>query len=224
MNKFKIILFVLISQILFSQNVLLNKVEKINDNTDKFLMLLPEKTEEAEYLGEIEVRGFSNDDAAVFSAIFKKAKEIGANSYSLKLFENIDGSPAKFDAAHYRLNLFYIKKDNLTKKDGTIYIFASSEKDQKISVNRKDYILESRSYLAIPVIGGEVYTISTKKLLGSTLKFHVKDQSSSYYFQTSSSKVKADESGVGGLNLKSGDIIGLESSYGDFLRTIYTQK
>ncbi|MBD8083541.1 hypothetical protein [Chryseobacterium caseinilyticum] len=224
MNKFQIILFVLISQIVFSQNVLLNKVEKINDNKDKFLILLPVKTEQAEYLGEVEVRGFSNDDAAVFSAIYKKAKEIGANSYSLQPFETIDGSPSKFDAAHYRLNLYYINKDNLPKKDGSIYIFASSENDQKISVNRKDYILEPRSYLTIPVIASEVYTISTKKLLGSTLKFQVKDQSSSYYFQASSSKVKADESGVGGLNLKSGDIVGLESSYGDFLRSIYTQR
>lgn len=224
MNKIHILIFVLISQIIFSQDVLLNKVEKVNDNTDKSLVLLSENSEKAEYLGELEVRGFSSDDAAVFSSVYKKAKEIGANSFSVKPFETVDGSPSKFDAAHYRLNLYYINKDNLPKKDGSIFIFASSEKDQKISVNRKDYILEPRSYRTIPVIAAEVYTISTKKLLGSTLKFQVKDQSSSYYFQASSSKVKADESGVGGLNLKSGDIVGLESSYGDFLRLIYTRK
>lgn len=224
MNKFHIIFFVLISQIFFSQNVLLNKVEKVNDNTDKSFSLLSENSKNAEYLGEIEVRGFSIDDAAVFSSIYKKAKEIGANSYSVKPFETIDGSPSKFDPGHYRLNLYFLNKDAAPKKNGFIYIFASSDKDQKISVNRKDYVLEPRSYLSIPVIAGEIYTISTKKLLGSTLKFQVKDQNSSYYFQASSSKVKADESGVGGLNLKSGDLVGLESSYGDFLRTVYSRK
>jgi len=224
MNKLQLLLIVLLSQILFSQNVLLNKVEKINDNTDKTLFLLSENSENAEYLGEIEVRGYSNDDAAVFSALYKKAKEIGANSYSVKPFETIDGSSPKFDAGHYRLNLFYISKNSLSKKGGFIYIFASSEKDQKISINRKDYVLVPRSYLSVPVTAGEIYTVSTKKLLGSTLKFQVKDQSSSYYFQVSSSKVKADGSGVGGLNLKSGDIVGLDSSYGDFLRTVYDHK
>lgn len=63
MRKFQILLFVLISQLIFCQNVLLSKVDKMNDNTDKFLILLPEKMEQAEYLGEIEVQGFSNDDA-----------------------------------------------------------------------------------------------------------------------------------------------------------------
>lgn len=224
MRKLQIVLFVIISQVIFCQNVLLSKVEKMNDNTDKFLMLLPEKMEQSEYLGEIEVQGFSNDDAEVFSAVYKKAKEIGANSFSLKPFETVDGSPSKFDAGHYRLNLYYISKENLPKKDGTIYIFASSDKDQKISINRKDQLLSPRSYISVPVIAGEIYTVSTKKLLGSTLKFQVKDQTSSYYFQASSSKIKADESGVGGLNLKSGDIVGIEASYGDFLRMIYIKK
>jgi hypothetical protein len=35
---------------------------------------------------EIEVQGFSKDDACVF-LIYKKAKEIGANTFSLKLLK-----------------------------------------------------------------------------------------------------------------------------------------
>ena len=40
----------------------------------------------------------------------------------------------------------------------------------------------------------------------------------------SSLKVKPDTSGVGGLNLKSGDIIGLEKSYAEFLSAIYKEQ
>ncbi len=35
------------------------------------------------------------------------------------------------------------------------------------------------------------------------------------------STIKSDTSGSGGLNLKSGDIIGLEKSYAEFLSIIY---
>ena len=223
MSKLQILFFILISQFVFSQNVFLNKVEKTNSNNDKHLYLLSENIQQAEYLGEIEVQGFSDNDADVFSAIYKKAKDIGANSYTIKPFETIDGSNSKFDSRHYRLNLYYLNKDLYWKKNGALYIFASSAKNQKIAINKKDYILSPRSYLSIPVIAGEVYTISTKKIFGSTIKFQVKNQSTSYYFKATSSNIKADDSGVGGLNLKSGDIIGLEESFGDFLRTIYSK-
>ena len=36
--------------------------------------------------------------------------------------------------------------------------------------------------------------------------------------------MKADETGQGGLNIKSGDIIGLERSYANFLSVIYQQQ
>lgn len=224
MQKIQIIFFIVCAHFYLAQNILLNKVEKVNDNTDKFLYLLSDGIQNSEYLGEIEVQGFSKDDAAIFSAIYKKAKEIGANSYALKPFETIDGSNSKFDPVHYKLSLYYTEKNKFSEKIGGLYIFASSEKDQKISVDQKDYILSPRSFIEIPVVSGEIYTVSTKKLLGSTIKFQTKNQNTSYYLQVSSSKVKADQSGTGGLNLKSGDIIGLDSSYGDFLRTIYSRQ
>lgn len=207
-----------------AQNVYLSKVEKTNDNTDKFLYKKAEAAIEAEYLGEIEVQGFSNDDAAVFSLIYKKAKEIGANTFSFKPFENIDGTPQSLNPANYRIALYYTPKEKLEgQKKGMLYVFASSDKDQKISINKKDYILTPRSYLTLDITPGEVYTISTKKLLGSTIKVQPKTNDENLYFQVSSLKVKSDTSGTGGLNLKSGDIIGLEKSFAEFLSLIYVQ-
>ncbi|KMQ66924.1 molecular chaperone GroES [Chryseobacterium angstadtii] len=207
---------------LFSaQNVYLSKVEKTNDNTDKFLYKKSEAAVGAEYLGEIEVQGFSNDDAAVFSLIYKKAKEIGANTFAFKPFENIDGTPQPLNPANYRIALYYTPKEKEEGKKGKLYVFASSDKDQKININKKDYLLAPRSYLTLDIIAGEVYTISTKKLLGSTIKVQPKTSDENLYFQVSSLKVKSDTSGTGGLNLKSGDIIGLEKSYAEFLSLIY---
>ncbi|CAM2768397.1 hypothetical protein DRF59_03925 [Chryseobacterium flavum] len=221
MKNLAIIIFVLSLQLYNAQNVYLTKVEKTNDNTDKFLYRKDETLSDQIYLGEIEVQGFSKDDAAVFSLVYKKAKEIGANTFELKPFENIDGTAQAFNAANYKIALYYTPREKLITKDGMMYIFASSEKAQKINVNQRDYILQPRSFIKIKIVPGEIYTVSTKKLLGSTIKVQPKDNNDNMYFQVSSLKVKSDTSGNGGLNLKSGDVIGLEKSYAEFLSMIY---
>ncbi|MFC3159672.1 hypothetical protein SAMN05443633_1062 [Chryseobacterium arachidis] len=224
MKKILILISVFLIHFFNAQNVYLTKVEKTKENVEKFLYKINEEIKDAEYLGEIEVQGFSKYDDEVFSMIYKKAKEIGANTFTVKPFDNVDGSPQNFDPAHYRLSLYYLPKEKLSDQTGNMYIFASSEKEQKININKKDYILSPRSYIVIKTIPGEVYTISTKKLLGSTIKTQTKENSSNQYFQISATKIKSDESGVGGLNLKSGDIIGLEKSYAEFLSAIYNKE
>ncbi|SIP93836.1 hypothetical protein SAMN05880574_102179 [Chryseobacterium sp. RU37D] len=224
MKKIIIAVFVFLIQFFNAQNVYLTKVEKTHENSDKYLYRINEEIKDAEYLGEIEVQGFSKNDAGVFSLIYKKAKEIGANTFSWKPFENIDRSPQNFNPANYRLCLYFLPKEKLLNQIGALYLFASSEKDQKIAINKKDYTISPRSYLVLKTVPGEVYTISTKKLLGSTIKIQPKENSSNQYFQISATKIKSDETGVGGLNLKSGDIIGLEKSYAEFLSIIYKKE
>ncbi|WP_294307237.1 hypothetical protein [uncultured Chryseobacterium sp.] len=223
MKKVLIAALVFLIQLINAQNVYLTKVEKTHENTDRFLYKIDE-VKDAEYLGEIEVQGFSKYDDEVFALIYKKAKEIGANTYTLKPFENIDGTAQDFNPSNYRLSLYFLPKDKITEPTGYMYIFASSDKDQKIAVNKKDYVISPRSYIMLETVPGEIYTVSTKKLLGSTIKIQPKDSSTNQYFQISATKIKSDHTGLGGLNLKSGDIIGLESSYGNFLRTIYKKQ
>lgn len=223
MKNIAIIFSILCAHLLSAQNVYLNKVEKTSDNSDKFLYKKDETETSAIYLGEAEVRGFSKDDAMVFSLVYKKAKEIGANTFVIKPFENIDGSAQAFNPSNYKIALYYTPKEKLKVQEGAMYIFASSEKDQKININKKDYIISPRSFLKLKIVPGEVYTISTKKLLGSTVKVQPKTNDDNLYFQISSLKVKPDNSGIGGLNLKSGDIVGLEKSYAEFLSAIYKE-
>lgn len=223
MKKILVAALIFLIQLFNAQNVYLTKVERTHENTDKFLYKISE-IKDAEYLGEVEIQGFSKYDDEVFALIYKKAKEIGANSYTLKPFENIDGTKQNFNPSNYRLNLYFLPKNQLAEQTGYMYIFASSDKNQKIAVNNKDYIISPRSYIRLKTVPGEVYTVSTKKLLGSTIKIQPKDNSSNQYFQISAAKIKSDNTGTGGLNLKSGDIIGLETSYGDFLSTIYHQQ
>ncbi|WP_159471905.1 hypothetical protein [Chryseobacterium sp. 18068] len=206
-----------------AQNVYLSKVEKTIENKDKYFYKIDPKNSAAEYLGEIDVQGFSNDDATVFTAIYKKAKEIGANAFSYKPFESVDEKIQPFNPANYRLELYYITKDELSKPSDLIYFFSSSSKPQTISINRKDYVLPARSFTVIKGIPGEIYTVSTKKFLGSTIKISGNENASAQYFQISAAKIKSNTYGEPGINLKSGDIIGLDKSFGDFLRMIYTE-
>ena len=206
-----------------AQNVYLSKVEKTKENKDKYFYKIDPAKSDAEYLGEIDVQGFSNDDAALFSSIYKKAKEIGANAFSYKPFESVDEKTQPFNPANYQLGLYYITKDELSKPSDVMYFFSSSSKPQIISINKKDYVLPPRSFTAIQCIPGEIYTVSTKKFLGSTIKISVNENSPAQYFQISAAKIKSNTYGEPGINLKSGDIIGLDKSFGDFLRMIYTE-
>lgn len=214
-------LFVLFSALMLNaQDVFLNKVAKTNENSDKFFYLINQLQTNAEYLGEIQVRGYSTNDAEVFSMIYKKAKQVGANAFALKPIENVDGSFQKFSPSNYFINLYYVPKNDLVTGRGKIFVFAGSEKAQKISVNEEDFTLNPRSFLELNARINETNSISTKKFLGSTLRLSFSDTQDSGYFQVKPFSVKGNY----GLNFKSGDIIGLEQSYANFLSVIYTKQ
>ena len=206
----------------FGQNAVLTKVASVHSNTDKMLYRIDTAQAGAEYLGIVEVQGFSGDDALVFSKVYQKAKEIGANAFAYLPFETIDGSAPKFDPWNYRLKLYYLPASDFPKEDNTVYIFASPDQKQKIAFSDETISFEPRTYTKRTMSAGEVYTFSTKKFLGSTLRLSAKDGQPVQHFQISAFKVKSNPYGSAGVNLKSGDIILLERSFADFLSVIYT--
>ncbi len=221
MKKYFSIAFLLVVFYVNAQNVIFNKVEKTHESTDKFLYKINEVNSEAMYLGEVEVQGFSNDDAEVFGKIYKKAKEIGANAYKYKQIESIDSSVQKFDPHQYKISLYYLPQEKFSSENNYVYLFSSSDKAQTISINDKKVVFQPRTYRVIQMKDGENYQISTRKLLGSSIKLAGKKEQPVQYFQISSFKIKTGNEADAGLNLKSGDINGLEKSYAQFLSMIY---
>lgn len=221
MKKLVFLYMMLFAQILLAQNVVLNKVTKTHSNNDKFLYKVNQEISASEYLGEIEVQGFSDDDVKVFGMIYKKAKEIGANAFSIKPFESVDGGVQKFDPAHYRLNLYYVSADQFPKEDNMIYLIASPYKKQTIAINKDNRVFEPRTFTKMELSPGEIYTVSTRKLLGSSIKLSAQENQPVQFFQFSAFSVNANQNGNAGINLKSGDITRLEQSYAQFLTTVY---
>lgn len=212
---------ILVGHFFMAQNVILNKVEKTHSNADKFLYKVNPETLNAEYLGEIEVQGFSDDDVKVFGMVYKKAKEIGANAFSYLPFESVEGGIQKFESAHYRLNLYYVSPEQFPKEDNIIYLIASPYKKQTIAVNNDKLSFEPRTYTKIQLTPGEIYTVSTRKLLGSSVKLGAQENQPVQFFQFSAFSVNSNPYGTAGINFKSGDITRLEQSYAQFLTTIY---
>ena len=212
---------ILVGHFFMAQNVILNKVEKTHSNMDKFLYKINPEAVNAEYLGEIEVQGFSDDDVKVFGMVYKKAKEIGANAFSYRPFESVEGGIQKFDSAHYRLNLYYVSPDQFPKEDNIIYLIASPYKKQTIAVNNDKLSFEPRTYTKIQLTPGEIHTVSTRKFLGSSVKLSAQENQPVQFFQFSAFSVNSNPYGTAGINLKSGDITRLEQSYAQFLTTIY---
>ena len=223
MKKSILLFLVILSQLVFAQNVILNKVEKTHSNSDKFFYKINSETVSAEYLGELEVQGFSDDDVNVFGMVYKKAKEIGANAFSWKPFESIDGTTQTFDPNHYKLNLYYLPQTDFRKEDNVIYLISSPYKKQTISIDNKNIVFEPRTFRKLKLENG-VTTISTRKLLGSSIKISAQENQPVQYFQLSAFSVNNNPYGNAGINLKSGDITKLEQSYGQFLTTIYEFK
>ena len=221
MKKFLFLNLVFLSTFLFAQNVMLNKVVKSHSNKDKVFYKINPETTSAEYLGEVEVQGFSDNDAKVFGMIYKKAKEIGANSFAFLPFEEVDGTLSKFDPAHYKLSLYYLPTSDFTKEENTVYFISSPYKKQTISINNEKLVFEPRTFTEMKMAPGEIYTISTRKLLGSSIKIAAQQNQPVQYFQLSGFSVNSNEYGNPGINLKSGDIIRLEQSYAQFLTIIY---
>lgn len=205
-----------------AQLVTLSKAVKHSDNMDKFLYRINPDKQFAEYLGEVEVDGFSADDAEVFSRVYKKAKQVGANSFAWQPVTGIDGQGAAFNPAHYRLALYY--STAIPKEDNIAYIFPSGDRPVKIRVDGKKVTLQPRTYIKKVLTYGGENTVTAGKMLGSRINLSAKEGQPVQYFQVSSMDVKADQSGAGGLNIKSGDVIGLERSYAEFLALIYKEQ
>ncbi len=207
----------------FGQNVIWNKVVKSREGAEKELYRINPEISKAEYLGEVEVQGFSTDDAKVFGLIYKKAKEIGANAFSWRPYEAIDGKVQKFDAWNYRISLYYLPTDQIPEEKGLLYIYAPPAQDQSISLNKENIKFKERTYTVRKLTDGETYTLSTRKLLGSSVKFKADVKQPSQYLQLQAFQVQSAPYGEAGINLKSGDIIRLERSFADFLSLVYTQ-
>lgn len=223
MKKYIAVNLIFFSTFFFAQNVILNKVVKSSTNSDKMFYKIEAEKSKAEYLGELEVQGFSDDDVKVFGMIYKKAKEIGANAFSYKPFETIDGTVQKFDYAHYRLDLYHLPPENFAKEDNVIYLISSPHQKQTIAINSENIVFQPRTFMKKMLDLGEVSSISTKKLFGSTIKVSGQKGQPVQYFQFSAFSVNSNQVGKPGINLKSGDIMRLEQSYGQFLTMIYEE-
>ncbi len=207
-----------------AQNVIFNKIEKVLDNKDTFLYRVnTEVAKTGEYLGEIEIQGFSEDDRSVFLDIYKKAKKVGANAYTYLPFDSIDGQVLDFDPAHYKIKLFFVESKNFIDDNNTVYIFASSKKKQKIRFGTDNLILQPRTFIKKKLLPNESYDLSTRKLLGSTIHLSWKELQPGQYFEISSFQVNPNSYGDAGISIKSGDIVKLDESYAQFLTLIYKE-
>ncbi len=206
-----------------AQNVVFTKVAKVHDNKDKILYRINRHQPEADFLGEVEVQGFSEDDAEIFSRIYAKAKEIGANAFAYVPLQAIEGGFAPFDPWNYKLSLFYVPPTIFPEENNIVYLFAPSHKKQKMILNGKRITLQPRTFTKQVLQPGNTLTISTGRLLGSSVKFTSQDTQPAQFLQILPFRVGANTSQNPGINIKTGDIQLLEKSYAHFLTVIYKE-
>lgn len=216
---FTYFLIIFFPSLILAQDIAFLEVSKTSNNKDRFLYAIPaSEVSKAEYLATLEVRGFNKNDEEVFSAIYKKAKEVGANAFMVIPIVGIDEKPQPFSPGFYQLSLYYLA-DNTTESQ--IYVINTTDKPQNFVLNDMKIQLAPRSYIQQPLIPEKTYDLYIKKFLASHLKFLYKEHQPSMYFSVSGARIRANPYGSAGINFKSGDFTALENSYGSFLTAIY---
>ncbi|MBS1548563.1 MAG: hypothetical protein JSS94_01675 [Bacteroidetes bacterium] len=204
-----------------AQEVFLRTMKDIQkEHKDSFLYALDSATADAQFLGELEVIGLGTDTQKSFVAIYNKAKEIGANTYVVRRFENIDGSFQDFDPTHFKLNLYYTPADKITQHPNRVFVISSSDKPQKIRLNDDLLEINPQHYLLRTLQPGQSLKIATRKILGSSIH-HTADAKQASYYQVFGFSMKKGTYGSEGLLFKTGDVQKLDASYGQFLVTIF---
>lgn len=221
----KVLIFLLISIFNFgwAQNVIFNKVIKTHTNKDKFFYKIDSERNQAEYLAEIEIQGYSENDVEMFSKIYAKAKEVGANSFAYEPFYDIDGTKRDFDSWNYKMKLYYVNENMLESEENIIYVFSPSTKQTKVGFNNETIVMDPRSYFKKPLTIGETYEIYSKKLLGSSVKFSINDNQDVQHLMINPLDVKENKNNQGGIIINNGDIVVLEKSFAQFLSVIYKE-
>ncbi|QCX53311.1 hypothetical protein [Elizabethkingia sp. JS20170427COW] len=222
MKKTISLLFVLFSIAISAQSVIISKMQEIVSNKDKHLYVI-EDTQNAQYLGELEIGGFSKEDVQTFDAVYKKAKQLGANAFKLRPIEEVDGTLKAFDPNHYFLSLYYLPSNQQVEEKNVAYLIGSSSKDLTLKINDQKIILPARSFKKLKLEPGTIYDIAAKRFLGSNIKLQASENQKAIYLQVSGFKVKANPYGEAGINLKTGDLMRVENSFGMFLTTIYQE-
>mgnify|MGYP003601547438 FL=1 len=220
MKNIHYILLFFCSTFAFAQNIFLTEVKATHNNTDKFLYQISnEPTSENQYLGKIEISGYSEKDEEVFAEVYKKAKSVGGNTFIIKSPEQVDGTQV-FNPAHYYIYVYYTEADKIAKEQNLIYII-NPNKEVQLRINNTKQKLLPRTYIKYDISKTEITDISVGTILGSRIKFQPKEGQPEQYFQLSGKKVKANPEDNPGINFKTGDIIKLEKSYAQFLINIY---
>ncbi len=213
-NSF-LVLGLLFANSIFAQKIVLSEASKVNENNDKRLYRI-ESTSNSIKLGTIEIVGDLDNDVAAFNAFYQKARTVGANSYIYSVEKDLNNEDIRSNVKI--ISLYFTQ--NLPEKYNTYYIL-NSGKSQNVVVSGKKVEIPSKSFIQDDIKTDESNYISTRKFLGSRINLYYKSSQPEQYFQVISGGVKSDQTGVGGLVLKTGDLIMLERSFANFLTLFY---
>ena len=225
MKRLLSLLLLFVIMFTMAQDIYLRKIHDIHtDKSDTSFFALAKPFEGSKLLAEMEVIGDTESIQELFFKIRYKAKEIGANSYTINYYQNIDGTQQEFDLSHFKLNLYFSSIKNIVNDMVSVYVFSSSNKIKNISINNTKITLLPNSFIKLIPAFGQRVKISTRKLLGSTISYSNTKGSGTVYFQVLGFSFRENSDYSGSLNIKTGDIIRLDPYFGQFLTLIYQEQ
>ncbi len=177
MNKFLIVVILLITNISFSQEIveIIAKNDTLNKNKDDYFGYLFQETnlEQAKLVAKVRGKGKLSRFTEVFNQIKKKTSKIGANSFLVENYNKIDSVTFEIVLATYFCTDELLKNNFKNIPKNFIYVFGNENfeqnKQKSFKVNGEKQEISSGKYKKFEVKVGEELKINKGGFSGMTL-------------------------------------------------------
>ena len=206
-------------QFTFGQKIILAEGSHAVQNNDRRLYKVASGSG-GQLLGEIEISGALSDPVAAFNSFYRKSKVLGANAYTQVRQPDLDGNP--ITSGLRKIQLYYFER--LPVENNIAYIL-NPDRARKFRINGNKLELPADSFYSLELQDGKEISIVTGGFLGSTVNLSYKIQQPAIFLTLNSGGLgTSHDPSNGGIVIKSGDLVQLESSFGNFLTLFYTPK
>ncbi len=207
------------AQISSGQNIVLSGGSHTVQNNDKRLYKVTSGSG-GQFLGEIEIVGPLTDPVAAFNNFYKKSKILGANAYVPVSNPDIEGKEIATNL--HKLHLYYFEQ--LPVQNNIAFIL-NPGKARKFRINGNKVELPADSFYTLELQDGKEISVATGGFLGSTVSLTYKLCQPAVFLTLNSGGLgTSHDPNNGGIIIKSGDLVQLESSFGAFFTLFYTHE
>ena len=162
----------------------------------------------------------------LFNSLWKKANDLGANSYRIEKVRN-ENDTIEVKLSVYNLSDRHIEDVLALYPHNMVYVFGDIHNDQrarKIRFNDEKLVLHPMEFIAYQNKVGQEATLNVGGILGAKIWIQGKENRLPVYLSLSGYEVRPDVSIGLGVSINTGRIYPVDMNFGQFLINVLKEK